>query len=209
MVLVGGDFSHFNDLPTESVVQLNPDGSRDPSFDSNGPGFADEVLALVRQPDGKLLVGFFNSVIASDDRNGDKPRAKLNSTRIGEIGRLNPDGTTDTTFTSPFDTGSAVRYIVLQTDGKVLVGGNLKMIGDTTGNQVGLSRLNSDGTLDSGFQPPAGVVGRPALQPDGKILISQALDSRSSQISRLNTNGSIDNTFSVFLPNGFADVIAF
>ena len=131
MVLVGGDFSHFNDLPTESVVQLNPDGSRDPSFDSNGPGFADEVLALVRQPDGKLLVGFFNSVIASDDRNGDKPRAKLNSTRIGEIGRLNPDGTTDTTFTSPFDTGSAVRYIVLQTDGKVLVGGNLKMIGDT------------------------------------------------------------------------------
>ena len=61
----------------------------------------------------------------------------------------------------------------------------------------------------SAFHPPADVFGRPALQPDGKILISQALDSRSSQISRLNTNGSLDNTFSVFLPNGFADVVAF
>jgi uncharacterized delta-60 repeat protein len=211
VVVIGGIFSHFNDLPAEDIIQLNPDGSRTAGFDSNGPGFNNEVLALVRQTDGKLLVGFLTQP-ASDSRSGDTPRAKLNSTRIGGIGRLNPDGTTDTSFTSPFDDGTNVQTIVLQPDGKILLSGSLHFIGVTDGTTVFFTRLNADGTLDTSFHPPSGLSGAPAVRSDGKIFVLQPLDSRTNMLVRLNPDGSKDADFalirdgsatvSVFLPDG-------
>jgi uncharacterized delta-60 repeat protein len=63
-----------------------------------------------------------------------------------------------------------------------------------------VARLNSNGSLDTTFNPyPAfqGVVTAIQLQTDGKILVSRGYD-----IIRLNTNGSIDNTFNAQLQYG-------
>jgi len=83
-------------MSAEDILQLNNDGSRDALFTSNGPGNTLTVNALIQQPDGKLLVGFPVS------EHGLSDIAKLNAIQRQAIGRLNLDGTTDTSFTSPF-----------------------------------------------------------------------------------------------------------
>ena len=204
---IGGNFEYFNGGPAESIMQVNPDGSRDPGFDSNGPGFNNEVTTLVRQPDGKLLVGFLTQSVS---KVGTSPRSKLNSTRLGGLGRLNSDGTTDKTFTSPFDDGSIVQYVALQADGKILIEGTFRLIGTTSTAEINFARLNTDGTLDTTFHPPAGFrASFAAVQPDGKTISAEYIDLSSTLLVRLNMDGSRDSSFSVFFPNGVAGVSAF
>jgi uncharacterized delta-60 repeat protein len=198
--VIGGIFDHFNGLLTEGIVQINPDGSRDQAFASSGPGINAEVFSLIKQLDGKMLVGFASG---SGGSNGDSPRGKLNSTNLGGIGRLNPDGSTDTIFSSPFDNASTVSAIALQSDRRMVVGGNVRLIGDTSGNVISLTRLNSNGTLDATFHPPPDVRGTPVIQPDGKILVAGNSADGTPGLVRLNANGSRDDAFiTAFFPNG-------
>jgi uncharacterized delta-60 repeat protein len=210
-LVIGGDFAHFNDTFAESILQLNADGSRDPAFAANGPGFNNQVSALLRQPDGKLLVGFFTN--GGGSLVGDTPRTKLNSLRIGGLGRLNPDGTTDGTFTTPFDNGSVVSSMALQADGKIVLSGTFTLIGPTTNPQFQCTRLNPDGTIDSTFNlstnPSLQLFSGPiAIQPDGKILTSGYDPSGFPGVVRLNADGSRDPAFSAPLPNGGVTEIA-
>jgi uncharacterized delta-60 repeat protein len=68
-----------------------------------------------------------------------------------------------------------VRAIVIQPDGKILVGGDFTTLSPNGGAAVTrnhIARLNPDGTLDPGFNPNAdGVVYSIALQADGRILV--------------------------------------
>ncbi len=65
---------------------------------------------------------------------------------------------------------STVRAMVVQPDGKILVGGVFTLIVGQTRNYI--ARLNADGTLDTGFNPNAdGDVYSIALQSDGKIVV--------------------------------------
>jgi uncharacterized delta-60 repeat protein len=194
-IVLGGDYDTFNSGPAESLLQLNADGTRDPSFESNGPGVHAEVNVLLRQPDGKLLVGFYPKITILSQA------TKLNSARRGGIGRLLADGTTDTTFTSPFDAESFVNRLALQADGKVIVGGSFRLIGSPR-PELYFARLNVDGTLDGGFHPPnGGAVQLGTIQPDQKILVLTA-PFGGLELIRLNPDGSPDATFSVALPNG-------
>jgi uncharacterized delta-60 repeat protein len=210
-VVIGGSFDHFNDAFAESILQLNADGSLDSAFAANGPGFNNQVSALLRQPDGKLLVGFFTNGAGS--LVGDPPRTKLNNLRIGGLGRLNPDGTTDGTFTTAFDNGSVVQSIALQADGKIVLSGTFRLIGPTSNAEFQCTRLNPDGTIDSTFNlstnPSLQLFSGPiAIQPDGKILTSGYDPSGFPGVVRLNPDGSRDTTFSAPLPNGGATEIA-
>src|SRR5436190_4420799 len=68
-----------------------------------------------------------------------------------------------------------VRVIVVQPDGKILIGGDFTTLapnGGVTVTRNGIARLNPDGTLDPAFNPNAnnGVLSI-ALQGDGKILV--------------------------------------
>jgi uncharacterized delta-60 repeat protein len=209
-VVIGGEFDHFNDTFAESFLQLNPDGTRDSALTANGPGFNNQVSTLLRQPDGKLLIGFF--VPGGASFVGDTPRTKLNSLRIGGLGRLNPDGTTDGTFNTPFDNGSAVSSMALQADGKIVLSGGFTLIGPTTNPQFQCTRLNPDGTLDLTFQlssdPSLAIFAGPiAIQADGKILTSGYYGGFPGVV-RLNSDGSRDTSFSAPLPNGSATEIA-
>jgi hypothetical protein len=67
-----------------------------------------------------------------------------------------------------------VNSVVVQSDGKVLLGGNFTNVHGTSRN--GIARLQADGSLDldGGFNPGTGtdhVVASLALQPDSNVLL--------------------------------------
>jgi uncharacterized delta-60 repeat protein len=161
-----------------------------------GTGFNGYVKTITLQPDGKILVGGSFSTYSGVTRN--------------KIIRLNTGGTIDNTFTIGTGFTGEVNTIVLQPDGKILVGGDFTSYSGVTKNNI--IRLNNDGTIDNTFTVGDGFNGfvqTITLQPDGKILIGGYFTSysifapsiNSNYIIRLNTGGTIDNTFTV--GNGF------
>src|ERR1700730_15217903 len=62
-----------------------------------------------------------------------------------------------------------VNAVVVQPDGKILIGGVFTTVSGVTRNHI--ARINPDGTLDAGFNPNAnGNILSIAVQADGKIL---------------------------------------
>jgi uncharacterized delta-60 repeat protein len=112
-----------------------------------------------------------------------------------------------------------VRVVIVQPDGKVLLGGDFTTLAPNGGAPVArnrLARLNPDGTLDIAFNPsPTASVYAIALQPDGKILLggtftnvafnNGASSITRNRIARLNPDGSLDMSFD---PNANNAVLA-
>ncbi len=128
------------------------------------------------------------------------------------IARLERDGRVDQTLDLGALGGGGGNVIVgaIQPDGKILVGGTFTTMLGATRN--GIARLNTDGTLDTAFDPNAtGSVSAIAVQPDGKILIggdfTMVQGVARNRIARLNPDGSLDTAFD---PNAncFVDAIA-
>ena len=105
-----------------------------------------------------------------------------------------------------FDTGtgfnSGIESIAIQTDGKIVVGGDFITYNGTTQNRI--TRLNSDGTRDTGFNIGTGFdnfVSSIATQSDGKILVGGSFTTYSGStqnyITRLNSDGTRDTGFTI------------
>ncbi|MSX81069.1 MAG: hypothetical protein F2737_12705, partial [Actinobacteria bacterium] len=94
------------------------------------------------------------------------------------------DGSIDSTFTPPSLDGR-VRSVVVQADGKVVIGGAFDGY---------LTRLNGNGSVDSSFAAPSldGPVYSLLVQADGKILVGGDF---TGSVTRLSTNGSVDSSF--------------
>lgn len=171
--LVAGSFSS----PRSGIVRLNADGSLDTTFGFIGvPG-----------PDGPLqpLGGVFDFELESTGK-------ILVGTQFG-IQRLNADGTKDrSTFTnSLYAPNNLIQGVEVLADGKILACGSFS----TPTNRV--VRLNSDGTVDHTFTPPAtlsSIVFEMEVQSDGKIMIGGTF---GGLIKRLNADGSEDNTLNI------------
>jgi uncharacterized delta-60 repeat protein len=186
-ILVGGDFSGYSGVTRNRIIRLNTDGSIDESF-IIGTGFDSTVRSIQLQTDGKILAGGFFSSYSGES--------------YSRIIRLNTDGSIDTSFVigTGFDNG--VYTIQIQTDGKILVGGDFA---DYSGvSKYSIIRLNTDGSVDTSFVIGTGfngTVNTIELQPDGKILVGGYLNSYNNtqirNIVRLNEDGSLDNTFNV------------
>ncbi len=88
------------------------------------------------------------------------------------IARLNPDGTLDTAFNP--NANNQIRSIALQSDGKILVGGEFSganSIGGQSRNYI--ARLDATTGLADSFDPNADSnVASIAVQTDGKILVA-------------------------------------
>lgn len=171
-------------VTNRSVMLLNADGSNDTGFSESSAidlTTTPNYVSVAVQPDGKVLVG--GNFAAS-------------ATAYGVI-RLNTDGTRDNSFAA-VDAGiQTVRRIALQPDGKVLVGGQ-------TNVGAVIARLNSDGTIDSGFTPPAALTTDKYVtcitrQSDGKILVGLGKTggglTSETLVYRLNADGTSDAGF--------------
>ena len=192
-IIVGGDFTTYNGTSLNRIIRLNPDGSQDGSF-SIGDGFNGSVLCITIQPNGKILVG--------GDFEG------YNGDGYNKIIRLNPDGSVDNSFIHGSWFNSTVYSIVIQPDWKIIVGGDFTYYNEVNYNCI--IRLNYDATIDTSFVIGGGfnsTVYSIVIQSDGKIVVGGHFTyyngTSSNGIIRLNTDGTVDNTFG----NGVNDTI--
>src|SRR5215212_2264548 len=175
------------------VMRLNPDGTADDSFGTGGItgldyGGADDLLDdVLIQPDGKIVaVG----------RGG--------ATNDWVVTRLTPQGLPDPSFDGD---GTAVlnlggddwaSSVALRDDGKLVIAGHSNRAG------IWVSRLNADGSPDTGFSDDGRLPLQPAsgdtswdmvLQPDGKIVVVGDATGDSFLVTRLKPDGSYDEGF--------------
>jgi uncharacterized delta-60 repeat protein len=143
------------------------------------------INTIVKQPDGKFLIGGNFEIANGKARSG--------------LARFNNDGTLDQSFVSTVS--GTVSTLMLQEDGKLLVGGfNVSANGNGT-FRYGILRLNSDGSVDTGFFNGSGGYGVYAIarQGDGKIIIGGNFTTFNgvnvNRIVRLNLDGSLDLSF--------------
>lgn len=92
----------------------------------------------------------------------------------------------------------------VQSDGKGLIGGPGWVFPSITGNDLGIARVNVNGSLDTSFNTDSNLSGTLvdiAVQPDGKILAVGYLRNTETNllnnVVRLNSNGSIDTSFNI------------
>lgn len=184
-ILIAGTFSSFDDSICHHIVRLNSNGSFDNSFNSTiGPNSS--IYALKVQTDGKIIIG--GDFITYD------------GIAIKRIARLNEDGTLDTSFNPGVGTNAKVNDITLQTDGKLIIGGQFTTFNGNTCNRI--ARLNTNGSYDASFSsyPAANSeINVVKFQPDGKILVGGYFTtyngSSINRIVRLNSNGTVDTGF--------------
>ena len=163
VLIVAGAFSsvHPNGVGSATtrnrIARLNADGTLEGGFD---PDFDGDVYCVAIQPDGKLIVGGgFNNV---------HPNATGSPAVRHRIARLEADGTLDNSFDPDVD--EVVRSIVLQADGKMVIGGSFLHVGITGRERI--ARLLDDGELDENFSASVDdALQCLALQVDGKVLI--------------------------------------
>ncbi len=189
-IAIAGGFSSYNGMPRKCIARLNADGSLDNTFDPE-VGFSPYLfgaVAMVLQTDGKLIVGgYFN---------------KYNGTNVNNIVRINTDGKLDATFQTGTGFDYPVVALALQSDGKVIVGGEFTTYNNLPCNSI--LRLNSDGTKDVAFNSGSGPdaqIQSILFQDNGKLLITGAFKKYNGTpregIAELNADGSLDNSFTV------------
>lgn len=191
-VILGGLFSQHNNIARNNITRVNSDGTLDTTFNS-GTGTNQIVSFVTTKPDGKIIIsGDFTA---------------YNETPQGKIAQLQNNGTLDTTFliANGIAAGADKRItkMALQTDGKILIGfADISTYNGVTVNR--LARLNTNGTLDTSFNPgtgPSAAVNDIAIQTDGKIIVVGNFSGFNgfarNGIVRLNTDGSLDTSFNV------------
>jgi uncharacterized delta-60 repeat protein len=173
-----------------ALARYNPDGTLDPSFDSDGKAitnfgaFVDQAFDVAVQPDGKIVAaGWSNNDFA--------------------LARYNTDGTLDTSFdtdgkvTTDFGSTDRATGVAVQPNGKIVAAGQ-------SGDDFALARYNIDGTLDTSFDTDGKVTTdfgvtieqRPAvaLQPNGRI-VAAGQSGNDFALARYNVDGSLDASF--------------
>ncbi|HRN95481.1 MAG TPA: T9SS type A sorting domain-containing protein [Chitinophagales bacterium] len=187
-IIIVGNFTTYNGVSANRVARLNANGTLDGTFTIGTGASGQNVQAVAIQSDGKIIItGEFST---------------YNGTSRNNIARLNTNGTLDGTFTVGTGANLPVRTAAIQSNGKIIIGGDFTSYNGTTINRI--ARLNSDGTLDGTFNIGAGAnasVLTTSIQGDGKIVVGGNFTSINgttrNYITRLNTNGALDGSFSI------------
>ncbi|MFN4181410.1 MAG: delta-60 repeat domain-containing protein, partial [Candidatus Paceibacteria bacterium] len=174
-------------LVMPAITNAYSTGILDTTF-ASGLAVGSGATSVAVQTDGKILVvGDFT---------------EYNGVSRNRIARINTDGTLDTTFNPGQGADMTIITLALQKDGKILIGGNFTSYNGVSRNRI--ARINTDGTLDTTFNPGQGVNGEVrsiSIQSDGKLIVAGYFttfdgDIAASRILRLNTDGTIDSSFS-------------
>ena len=179
--ILGGAFG----LPRRGVMRLRVDGTVDTGF-VPGSGLNGPVHAVLVQSSGRVLVaGTFTTADGGT------------ATRVA---RFMPDGSPDGSFTVSEITDGTVYALAVQSDGKVVVGGDFKTTAST--NSVRLARLQTDGTLDSTFAVGSGansIVFALGVNSSNQIVVGGAFTTingtNRNRFARLHSDGSLDAGF--------------
>lgn len=161
-----------------------PAGSLDFSFNPAAPN--SYVYSVGLETDGKVFIaGAFSSVAGTTKR---------------YIARLQENGALDASFIQASYNNFYIESIAVQTDGKVVIAGDFTVANGGVYNRI--ARLNTDGSLDTAFNPGSGAnagIKRVQIQPDGKIVIAGRFTTFNgiarNRIARLNADGSLDTGF--------------
>ena len=185
-IIVGGNFTAFNGSSAGKIIRLNPDGSRDLTFDTSNAATTGIVYDLALQSDGSIIiVGSFT---------------KYGSATANRVARILPNGNFDLTFAMGVAASSLVEEVHIQQDGKILLGGSFTSFNGVACGRI--MRLNSNGSVDATFVTGTGFdanVSALTSQTDGKILVGGSFLNfngvTANKIIRLNSNGSVDSSF--------------
>jgi uncharacterized delta-60 repeat protein len=174
-----------------TLVRINPDGSRDPSLDRGIKQGFDTYVFMAS--DGKLMLAEHTSSASPEG-----------GAHI--VSRINADGSTDSSFAARIR--GSYPFITSLSEGKLLITafGNpttVEPVSVDGKEATQLLRLNDSGSIDTAFSPPSGlnhfaadsIVGQPLAQvlPDGKILL--AVNESPQLLHRIHPNGLIDTSF--------------
>lgn len=183
-------------------------GSLDTTFGTGGIATTHlnvtaQLKDLAIQADGKIIV------VGSTFATAPPGQPVTNITAV--VARFNSNGSLDTTFDGNGYNNSLfmldANSVVLQPDGKIVVGGRIQNSGYEA---FSIARFNSDGSLDSTFNGNGKVTTAIGItssiisvnvQADGKIVaagrtaLTGTFSNRDFAIVRYNADGSLDTTF--------------
>ncbi|MEO6785855.1 MAG: immunoglobulin domain-containing protein, partial [Chthoniobacteraceae bacterium] len=138
-LVIGGDFTSFNGSTVSRLVRLTSTGSVDSTFTATADS---TVFQIMRRPsDGDLWVAGGFGVIDDVTRRG---LARLRASDGGFDASVNSG-------TGLVNGAVGTTGLVLQADGKVVIGGNFAGYNGST--QYGVARVNADGSLDAAYTP--------------------------------------------------------
>jgi uncharacterized delta-60 repeat protein len=195
IVVAGSFFSYdgINDSNRSRIIRLNPDGSRDYTFNFNGAFYFDKtILSIDTQTDGKILVAGANNTTLTPITSGS-----------GLLIRLNVDGTLDTTFNNnvPSLNGTIRVVLFLPNDNQsILIAGNfttpqngmLKL--SSNGQQTAFANANTTSSVDG-----LGKISCMTLDSQNRIMIggsfTQAFGQAIINPIRINSAGVMDTNW--------------
>ena len=177
----------FNGTAIKKIIRLNSNGTLDNTFAYYRANLNFNPEKILIQPDGKIIVG-----------------------GTDEIVRVNSNGTLDSTFsagTTTYNGIPVIRCLAIDSNNKILIGGAFVTYNGQ--NIKRIIRLNTNGTIDSTFNIGTGFahisssiydgVNSMVIQSDGKIVVGGEISSLNGiavpKVVRLNSDGTIDNTF--------------
>lgn len=186
-ILLGGCLAWLGERDTFALVRVNPDGSRDASFNCDISA-ADDVGAreVAVLGDGRILV-------TGGHRSNGLP---------AYFCRRFADGSHDETFQNgPAGANNDVGELLLQVDGKLIIGGRFNSFNSTNSGRI--TRLNPNGSLDVDFASHQcgtdGEVLALGLTSAGKCLVGGTFSTINGlacpALARLNLDGSVDDAF--------------
>lgn len=198
------------------ILRVNPDGTQDYNYGQNGEarfdilGAEDRLYGAALQTDGKLVVTGY-----AKDSAGVERWCTL---------RLLTDGTLDSTFGqngmvleefSSTTQGDVARSVLIQADGKILVGGDSyesSVLQSTfPERRFTIVRYNTDGSIDSnygyngryiGFVNDRDYINDMDFTSDGSVVFvgTETLNFNQAVVGKVTTTGYADSTFGT---NGF------
>ncbi|PYS89242.1 MAG: hypothetical protein DMF62_07780 [Acidobacteria bacterium] len=198
------------------LLRLNTNGTLDSSFHGNGittvkDGLGSFANSVSIQPNGKILVAgsSFNDVHGDND---------FGVFRFEVNGSLDPSLDHDAKLSIDVSSyGSQGQAVRMQPDGKIVAAGSTFNMAtgslNSVSNDFAVSRLNSDGSMDSSFRGNSalnqGKVSTDfsggddaayglAIQSDSKIVVAGSASNGSNldfALVRYNIDGSLDSTF--------------
>ena len=185
-LLVGGEFSRFNNTRVGPLVKILSDGSVDPEFVSE-LGTDPFLQSLGHQEAGGVIVGgYFN---------------RLHGRDMSYLARLNSNGSLDSEWVPTLN--GPVSQIQVAKDDAIYISGEFSSVDGQ--ERPGLARLRPDGSLDLDFVLGDGIrnVRKLLLRDNGTLIVSGSFDQYEGVsvlgMIGLDSNGRVSDSFSSLL----------